>query len=419
MVDNQETTPVESSANGADSKSAKKGPQKILGPDDRPLFVWFALFVVLSGGLNYLVLLLARERPWIATKGLFFGIELTLVLAGLAFLWVVGWLATYCAYTKWLRKALLARHRLYLLAGNFRSGSGFLDIAVPGVACSVAAIAILGTACRGIECPVFTTITVHILVLVCSLAISVWLLHLADYSRITAYLSGIQAQGLGKTIEWLDGTLKMRLEERERFIKATYPGITRVDDLPDREMTTELLHGLLGRLKTQASELESDEDFQALRDRYGNIVTLFHPDYLPHMAHVYLKISQLRALNMAPRRIQLLGRRWTVRGLESEYVVVHDISELRPEYVEWPEMAARIEKVGGLLTNRKTDANQVNPQAQGAAVAEYGKLLEGSEDEVRETKWRQRSLKKRATVTVAPDGSLLGISIEEERQFNI
>ena len=135
---------------------------------------------------------------------------------------------------------------------------------------------------------------------------------------------------------------------------------------------------------------------RTLLDAYGNVAALFHPDYLPHLSHTYLKLSQTRALNMPPRRIQLLGRQWTSRGLESEYVVVHDVSEMRSEYSEHPERVTADQQ-----TEEKPSSN------------------EDDKKEERKTKWRSRPLKKRARVVVAPDGSLLKIAIEEERQFNI
>jgi len=425
MVHTQEATPGRDSSN---SGGVRPSPP----PDDPPLARWFAIFILLNAVLSYVVLLFVRERPLIGAKDVFggltptFGAKLGLGIAGLL-VWVLAAMCTYYAYKHCFRKPLLARHRLYRLAGHVRSGSGFLELAMPGIACFVIAMFVLGTTCRGTDCPAGSAIAIHLLILLATLAISVWVLHLVDYFRVTAYLSANQTRGLGKTIEWLAGTLQLRLKERKSFMENIYQDhkdSIPIDDLPDREMFPELLETLLSRLSGQVKTLEDDDPLLRLRALYGNIVALFHPDYLPHLAHVYLKISQLRALNMAPRRIQLLGRRWTVRGLESEYVVVHDISELRSEYVEWPEMATRTAKIRNLLTDRAgiPPSSTVNP-AQPAVVAEpvqkHSDFLRDLLEPAGETKWKQRSLKKRAVVTVAPDGSLLGISIEEERQFNI
>jgi hypothetical protein len=172
-----------------------------------------------------------------------------------------------------------------------------------------------------------------------------------------------------------------------------------------------------------------------LLESYGNVAALFHPDYLPHLSHTYLKLSQMRALNMPPRRIQLLGRQWTQRGLESEYVVAHDVSEIRSDYSEriMQELDRDAITLASMASARgaptdpdatrvirgltKADMKAQNEGKQGGD--DNNKGTEGKERERPPIKWRARPLKKRARVVVAPDGSLVRIAIEEERQFNI
>jgi hypothetical protein len=356
---------------------------------------------------NYSILLtlitLVFAHTALAILLIFFDIPVPHVIFGPPWKWlsfvgmaVLSCAGSYVAY-KNLRKGLLARHRLYILAGQYRSGNGFVEVAIPGMVCLAIAFILALTKCRLGECSPAAASAIYGLMMIGSLFFSVWLLHLADYSYVSRDLSADKTGHLSNTIQWLSEATVARLEETERFHKKIRRGASLGDDLPDREIGQDVLKTLLRNLEDRLTKFQADENFNLLMKMYGDVVALFHPDYLPHLAHVYLKISQLRALNMAPRRIQLLGRRWTVKGLESEYVVVHDISELRPEYFERTPVAPDIGQPGDSAANDAVKKASLST----------------------EPKWKQRSLKKRAIVTVAPDGSLLSIAIEEERQFNI
>jgi hypothetical protein len=176
--------------------------------------------------------------------------------------------------------------------------------------------------------------------------------------------------------------------------------------------------------RTNLSEKLRDVGMSELIKSYGSVAALFHPDYLPHLSHTYLKLSQMRALNMPPRRIQLLGRQWSLRGLESEYVVVHDVSDIRSDYRERQVDEESKTKRGN--TEAAPPPGAVSGETELASGTAVGKMSDATADkngyesgEQHKTKWRSRPLKKRARVVVAPDGSLIRIAIEEERQFNI
>jgi hypothetical protein len=307
-----------------------------------------------------------------------------------------------------IRKWLLMRHRLYALVDNFRTGSGVFEIAIPALICLVIAYLIDFEESYSHK-HISLLILMHILIALFSLVFSIWLLHLTDYAKVSQELSREQIKWLYKTTNKLKDSTKLRLDEVRNFQKSLFITQTVFNDqdtLPDREVAAVTLEEILTRLSEYLVEINNDinpDDLNAknLLKEYGSIVFLYHPDYLPHIAHLYLKNSQLRAFNMPPRRVQLLSRRWTVRGLESEYVVIHDVSELRNEYFELSAIKNNLEVLG--------ESNIILDEDNKKFLTKLAF----------EPKWKQRSLKKRAIVQVAPDGSLLSINIEEERQFNI
>lgn len=257
-------------------------------------------------------------------------------------------------------------------------------------------------------------------------------------------------QGHLLNMDWLlDDGKKVQLKNLKKALEQKCSDIdgqiaNSVSSRADAQTTT--LQKEKDLLNIQIAEIEAsleEADLEAgpgLRSIYGTIANLYHPDYLPHLSYLYLENSQLRALNVPPRRVQLLGRKWTRRGLVSEYVVVHNISDLQRGYIEDCELGRDNEpndRETGSQTNRikcssaeqhfmamldKTEKrfiaakdNKEGLEQQKEQTAIFQSLLE-----LRPTaKWSQRSLKKRCLVTVAPDGTLLQIAIEEERQINV
>ncbi|MEG3638361.1 hypothetical protein [Magnetococcus sp. PR-3] len=185
------------------------------------------------------------------------------------------------------------------------------------------------------------------------------------------------------------------------------------DQILDRGIPLFMRAELLTKMGENLSYFE--ESIQPLRSVFGNIANLYHPDYLPHLSHLYLKISQMRGLNVPPRRIQLLNRTWSKRGLVSEYVLVHNISELRSDYLEGQDWDKYLHDLAVHLS-LPSFAHKPGEETSLEQVDRFVKELKNLDYQ---PKWRQRSLKKRALVTVAPDGGLLEIAIEEERQINI
>jgi hypothetical protein len=98
---------------------------------------------------------------------------------------------------------------------------------------------------------------------------------------------------------------------------------------------------------------------------------IVHPDKLAHLSYLQLLLTQIRGQNVPPRRMQLLHRRYGFWGMTSEYVLVHDITDL-----------------------------VFDPITKNSSVV-------------------RKSLKKRGSVHVTYSGALISIDIEEERQVNI
>jgi hypothetical protein len=389
------------------------------GQELRRLLAFFFLFFVLFGFVFHVALQVIAELACKSPRPATVPPWVTLML----------WFATLClgclSYTLFLRRGLLLRHRLSAVCDGVHTGAGFLEIAVPAVVVFVPAAVLEALPCRknwslgpGSEA------ATALLVPLAAAIMATWLVHLIDYTAVVRLLSLRYPWDISMTLDRAGDDFQARLAGRRRP-----EGVGEIDDLPDREIDPRVHRAVLLRLRNRLVHINAD--FAELRDRYGNIVAIFHPDYLAHLAHIYLKVSQMRALNMAARRIQLLGRRWTLHGLESEYVLVHDISDLRSEYVEWPWVKRNFQTVAEILDDHckpssasgfKRFGSILPPSDQGPAAGvsrAATELLRELIQTVREPKWRQRSLKKRATVVVAPDGSLLRIAIEEERQFNI
>jgi len=250
--------------------------------------------------------------------------------------------------------------------------------------------------------------------------LSIFIYHFYDYFRIDRELSVIRSSGLNNSFSLIQKIVEHRFPDKG------------VAEIFDRGISKNKKVKILGTIKKHLNGLE--KSLENCQNKYGYIVNLYHPDYLPHLSYVYLENSQLRGLNVPPRRVQLLGRKWTKKGLVSEYVVVHNISDIQRGYIEPSNLmtSSATEKPDKL---REEQHDTLNKIADKLLESKEFKLFNGETDithkelvyrmfrEISENlpivKWNQRSLKKRCLVTVAPDGTLLQISIEEERQINV
>jgi hypothetical protein len=291
-------------------------------------------------------------------------------------------------YLMLLRKPLLTRRKLHDLSSLAAIRRGLVVVWLPGVLALLAMVAIIVLLHGSGAAPSSWRLLIFVLGDLSAVSIALLMTHVTDYAIVSGRLalrrSGRLAEAIGalgksaterlrETQEDASGARARAVQELREEHKEVADREALTNNLPDREMTWEALNKLV---TAQAERLRAlDNEITPWLIGHGTAALLFHPDYLPHMSSAYLQVSQLRALNIVPRRIQLLARRWSPNGLESEYVVVHDVSDIRPSF-------------------------------------------EASEQKYDE-KWRLRSLKKRAIVQVAPNGALLGIAIEEERQFNI
>ena len=309
--------------------------------------------------------------------------------------WLVAGTAllAYAGYWSLLRKALLARRKLHELASLAPLRRGMAQVWVPGVVATIVlggALVLLRSSSAGVSVWhwIFDALTVVI-----ALSAAVLLAHCAEYAVVAPAFSARRAGQLLETIVQIGDMAVKRLSYIQQDAVPDRNPITArdlMDVLPDREMTADALVQLVDRLKQRLRALA--DDMEPWIQAHGVVALLFHPDFLPHISSSELQVSQLRALNIVPRRVQLLTRRWSLSGLESEYVVVHDVSDIRPGYGDPPQQRR---------------AGQGNETAVSSVNGD------------RPSKWRFLTLKKRAVVHLAPDGALRLIAIEEERQFNI
>lgn len=298
------------------------------------------------------------------------GLELPV---GIWVLSLIGFAIYWC-----LRNPLLSRRKLHELAAAGPLRRGLVGLWIPAVTAALA-LAVVVPALRHDSAAAHTwRWAIYGLVVVLILATAAIAAHLADYACLAGELARKRPAKLREAVQEL-GTFAM-----ERLHSVQSEGGDIDTRLPDQQVTSGLLKKLYESLDKRLDSLQDELDPWVRR--HGNVALLFHPDYLPHMSSAYLQISQWRGLNIVPRRVQLLARHWSLKGLDSEYVIVHDVSDIRQGYPERPPM---------LLG----ETDQKDSEAA--------------------SKWRLRSLKKRAIVNVAPNGANLGIAIEEERQFNI
>lgn len=432
-------------------KKMKKIMSKVKGflfpeePSKWRLWGCFFLFYIMILFCGYLILSVARWAPPIkSTQGIpdllsLFSIQANfysfVIGRNYIFLTIIGLIFFIASllYFFVLRKVLLEKHRLFYLADVFSFGSGLRTLGLSAIICLILAVVFYRYLLTQDPICICTPnkIIIHILISIFSGTLSMWLLHLLDYHWTCRFLLQNKEIGFDKTINFITTTWTLRTDNYEEFRKKDKEEFLQtshdLDDLYDREQDIKTIPELIKQSKEYLEKLKGDEEgIGKLLKRHGNIVALFHPDYLPHLSHIYLKLSQLRALNIPPRRMQFLCRRWTVRGLESEYILVHNISELRPEYLECQENIEGIVKDKILGKKISGEGNILEKIKDGLQLTKNDKILDDLFDVIidlikrwKEPKWRQKSLKKRATVIVAPDGSLVQINIEEERQFNI
>lgn len=382
-----------------------KDGRKAARPELR-LIATFCIILAPLGGLGILALLavssaefdraeIAHPEPW--------------AIFGIGIGWVVAGTIAYLVYRVILRQQFLAAFRLDTLVGrNAITAYGMIPFV--GLLALIGANIFLVKSCSKESCSAENLVVVYSLVAIFPVTAAFWLIRIIDYAAVSVRLAGFQRGQYSPAIAPLQAGLVAKETARKVMLDLGDDDLP-IDDLLDREISATGVQNILTTLRDHFEEIDGNLFFRYLRDELGDVVALFHPDYLPHISHMALTISQLRALNIPPRRVQLLARRWSSRGLVSEYVVVHDVSDHRPEYDRLfdPEQESRsftlLDKAGE-PTNKGGDPTKRDPF--NIKPVDFNRLA-----------WKKRSLKKRAIVTVAPDGTLVEISIEEEIQFNI